>query len=531
MDRFRKTKEVVVDVRPSDSWIFAQLLLGKPLPRIVTPQIRETAKLAEMVRLLGNSSRQAEELLGMEAAEPDALCRRELLEWSATISTRAEDELLALRCKESEEREARRRISRLFENPSDRIIEWQEADHPRELKGTTKGGQFAPKGGGGGSGGSPSKPTTSRRIPADEPDRVFNAIRSSSGDHWNGDSVLDVIGAVAPNWLTFVKRHIGLSLASNGSDEPSTTVRSGEFGPPVSGLSKRQKQALGKLTIHFEIPAGWNDIQVAQYILTQLADDLDAHFVAVDWANSKPEALKELADKRFFDGLPVIAELAGGYYKAIAGLLPGGQISVVAWDIQEGDNVGAALGIACMLPLGELIDAAATATGAIALKAGGQVIGVLPVKAIQKIQNLAPDQRALLQKRLLAAKTKKESAEIIEKFLKTEFDRHHPLARFLGGHSDQLLSTIPREVHIEFHKVLREELKAAGFNLPIGGSAGSTIKWVEHLSKDPASQGKAFDAVLKSSRAIDAKHGTEITEKVWKNLVGEKFFILPHSTS
>jgi len=97
---------------------------------------------------------------------------------------------------------------------------------------------------------------------------------------------------------------------------------------------------------------------------------------------------------------------------------------------------------------------------------------------------------------------------------------------FLGGHTAQLRAKIPREIHAEFHATLRTELRAAGFSLNIGGRGGSTKDWVRLLRTDPGLQLKAFDAVLSASRAMDKKHGTTITQWVWHNLLGERFYLL-----
>jgi hypothetical protein len=281
------------------------------------------------------------------------------------------------------------------------------------------------------------------------------------------------------------------------------------------------------LTVHFDIPPDWNDLQVTRYILGQLADDIDVHRLAADWATSKPELFKEIQDQRFKNGLSTIAAIAGGYYTAIASLVPGGQSAVAAWDIQNGDTLAAALDVAFLLPLGKLAKTSVEATGAVAINAGDRLVGVLPVKAIEAVNKLAPEQLALLHKRLLAAKSEQEAAEIAVKFLGTAFDAHHPLPMFLGGEMKQLLARIPKSVHEEFHALLRQELRAAGFTRPIGTTQGSRQMWLEEFKRSPGSQGKAFDAVLKASRTIDEKHGTSLTQWVWKNLVGNHFVYIP----
>jgi len=95
---------------------------------------------------------------------------------------------------------------------------------------------------------------------------------------------------------------------------------------------------------------------------------------------------------------------------------------------------------------------------------------------------------------------------------------------FLGGKWKQALANIPECYHKEFHKLLGENLKAAGFKLHTNSR---TVDWAEHFRKNPGSQAKAFDAVLKTSRQIDAKYGTNTTQGAWKNIVGGNFKAYP----
>ena len=281
------------------------------------------------------------------------------------------------------------------------------------------------------------------------------------------------------------------------------------------------------MTIHFDIPTSWNDVQAAQYILNQLSDNDVAHLIASDWATSRPQVFKEIQDKRFKQGLTTIAALAGGYYSAIASIVPGGQVAVATWDIQSGEKLAAALDVVFLLPLGKIAKSGIEASGAIAIKAGDKLVGVLPAAAVERVGKLTADQRALLHKRLLAASNAEEAAEIVSKFLGSQFDAHHPLPKFLGGETKQFLAKIPKSTHKEFHALLREELRAAGFSLPIGTAKGSRKAWLKEFQRSDGSQGKAFNAVLKASRAIDEKHGTELTQWVWKNLVGSNYLHVP----
>src|ERR1700674_827474 len=91
---------------PSESWLFAQAILGKPIPRIVRPEVKARAERQELEKLAQFSSRHAEELSRLQFAEAEARHKRELLEWAARISTKAEDELRAWQQKEAAEREA-----------------------------------------------------------------------------------------------------------------------------------------------------------------------------------------------------------------------------------------------------------------------------------------------------------------------------------------------------------------------------------------------------------------------------------------
>jgi hypothetical protein len=104
---------------------------------------------------------------------------------------------------------------------------------------------------------------------------------------------------------------------------------------------------------------------------------------------------------------------------------------------------------------------------------------------------------------------------------------HHPFAKFLGGEALQWLSKIDPKIHGEFHDLLRQGLKDAGFKLPIGGKAGSTKKWLRYFEENPGAQRKAIDAMLDASRSIDAKHGTHITQDLWKNIIEGRFDAIP----
>ena len=386
-----------------------------------------------------------------------------------------------------------------------RESEWDPAKHPR-------------------TGASPNPGWFAR---VGEPARVGTNIRSRSGNRWSGDGVLDVLGVIAPEWLPFIEKHITLAQTSWGSKSSTTTVRVGEFGPNVNDLAPGALPRGTRKTIHIEIPTDWTDVQAAKQILFELADNFDAHVVAADWATRKPELFKKLRDQRFRQGLSTVVTLAQGYYTALAGLTGAGQVSVVAWDIQNGDHFGAALSVALLLPIGKFAKAGVEASGTVAIHAGEELLGALSTKLVHSARKLAPEQKALLRIRLLAATSAEEAAQIVNSVLKLKFDRHHPLPKFLGGETKQLLYSLPKPIHDELHAILREELKAAGFTLPVGGVKGSTEAWTELLSGDVVKQGKAFNAIVRASRAVDVKHGTQVQSWVWKNAMGKHLYVAP----
>ncbi len=106
-------------------------------------------------------------------------------------------------------------------------------------------------------------------------------------------------------------------------------------------------------------------------------------------------------------------------------------------------------------------------------------------------------------------------------------DRHHPFAKFLGGHEKQKLTKLPRQVHKEFHASLRSELRAAVFTRPVGGRKGSTARWLDDFARNPGSQRAAIDALFRASRAVDMKFGTHITQDLWENIVHGRFESFP----
>lgn len=108
---------------------------------------------------------------------------------------------------------------------------------------------------------------------------------------------------------------------------------------------------------------------------------------------------------------------------------------------------------------------------------------------------------------------------------KAAIHSHHPLPKFLGGDTGQLLSKLESKVHTEFHQLLRQNLKAAG--IPLDAANTSSRAWQQYMLANPGAQRTAFDSVLNASRAIDTKYGTQITQDVWKNVMPGNFSPYP----
>ncbi len=149
MDRYTKATVVASDSPPSEAWLFAQAILGRPIRPVIRPEIKAKAHRAKLERRAHFSSRHVQELHDLQATQRDARHDRALLEWDAQVSTEAQEKLLATQQIEAQERRAWHAIQRFTE--ADLLVEeWNEADHPRAPKRTPIGGQWIEKGGGGG---------------------------------------------------------------------------------------------------------------------------------------------------------------------------------------------------------------------------------------------------------------------------------------------------------------------------------------------------------------------------------------------
>jgi hypothetical protein len=130
---------------PSEAWLFAQIVLGRPIPTIIGPETAARLKRQELESLAQFSTRHGEELRKLDAAEAETRHDREQLDWAAQISSRAEDQLRKLQRQEAEEREAWRRAEQF----AAQLLEgnWDPSQHPRAPQGQPDGGQWVAKGG------------------------------------------------------------------------------------------------------------------------------------------------------------------------------------------------------------------------------------------------------------------------------------------------------------------------------------------------------------------------------------------------
>jgi RHS repeat-associated protein len=106
---------------------------------------------------------------------------------------------------------------------------------------------------------------------------------------------------------------------------------------------------------------------------------------------------------------------------------------------------------------------------------------------------------------------------------------HHPIAKFLGGNSSQVLTRLPQVLHTGtggFHSQLNAALRAA-FGRSGGGASGSATEWAKFFSANPGSQRQAMDILLDVSRNFDFVNGTSVTSDVWTNVINGAFTVYP----
>jgi hypothetical protein len=186
MDRFTTTT-VAGDSPPSEAWLFAQAILGRPIPEMMPFEAKAIAQREELGQLARFSHRHAEELCRLQSTEANARRDRELLEWAAQFSAGAERKLRTIQQIEAQEGRTWHAIERFAEADS-LVIEWNEADHPRAPEGTPIGGQWVSKAGGaGGTSGSGGRVAGSaERVAANPSDPSRWYVPSGAKGEWLG---------------------------------------------------------------------------------------------------------------------------------------------------------------------------------------------------------------------------------------------------------------------------------------------------------------------------------------------------------
>jgi hypothetical protein len=148
MDRnFRKeSAEGAGASPPSDAWLFAQALLGKPVSSTSRAEADSRAKREQLEWLAQISSRHEDQLRRSSSAEAEARREREQLEWLAKISTVHDSKLRTLLREEAESRESQQRVERLAEA----LLEgtWDPSKHPKGAFPQNRG-WWSPTGGSG----------------------------------------------------------------------------------------------------------------------------------------------------------------------------------------------------------------------------------------------------------------------------------------------------------------------------------------------------------------------------------------------
>jgi hypothetical protein len=101
---------------PTEAWLFAQVLLGRPIPPIVGPEAKARAERQDLECRAAYSPRHAAKLRSVQAAETEARRKRAVLEWAAQISPDAEAELQKLRQRDADLCDASRRVEQFYES-------------------------------------------------------------------------------------------------------------------------------------------------------------------------------------------------------------------------------------------------------------------------------------------------------------------------------------------------------------------------------------------------------------------------------
>jgi hypothetical protein len=131
---------------PSEAWLFAQALLGKPVPSPSRARTEARANREQLEWLAQISDRHAAQLRALQSAEREARRQHEQLEWLAQISDDHERKVRTLLREEAEAREAQQRYEQFTEAWTAQEAQWDPSKHPR-LGGPPNAGWFATTGG------------------------------------------------------------------------------------------------------------------------------------------------------------------------------------------------------------------------------------------------------------------------------------------------------------------------------------------------------------------------------------------------
>jgi DNA-directed RNA polymerase subunit F len=140
---------------PSEAWLFAQAVLGKPVPSASRQEADARARREHLEWLAQISPEDGRRVRGQLSEGADAKAQRKLLEWLADISPEHEVKLRSLQRAEAQARETREHWEWLAEVSTVHEGTWDPSQHPRASKGQPDGGQWVAKGGAGSTSGNP----------------------------------------------------------------------------------------------------------------------------------------------------------------------------------------------------------------------------------------------------------------------------------------------------------------------------------------------------------------------------------------
>jgi hypothetical protein len=134
MDRYFR-KETVPERAgaspPSEAWLFAQAVLGNPVPSASAAEADARAKREQFEFLAAIAPERARELRGQLSEEAESTAQREQLEWLAAISPRHESQLRSLLRTEAEVSESQEHLSWPAESSDVQEAQWDPAKHPK----------------------------------------------------------------------------------------------------------------------------------------------------------------------------------------------------------------------------------------------------------------------------------------------------------------------------------------------------------------------------------------------------------------